>query len=396
MKTVLKWLGLTLAALMAVALAVVLSNYALFKRLLTYPMGSAATAVGWYTPLELVREGEVASFPEGSPQNAGISLETVRAAIDYGTSTNSVALLVMHDGKLVVEHYWPGYGVDTRTDPASMHKSVLSLLFGIALDEGHIDSLDDPINKYLQEWSGQPEGEIPLRALLTMASGLEHAPLNFNPFSTSMQMLIGTDISGTALSYDLALPPFTEFGYNNVNSQLLGMVIEAATGVRYAQFLSDRLWSRIGAPRAFVWLDDDDGMAHTFCCLQTTARGWLAVGNLLLNEGRYGGEQIVPANYLDEALAPSRNNPNYGFQIWLGSPHTQQRRYSKSTELTVTHSQPYLADDLYYFDGFGGQRVYVIPSAELVIIRTGEQRMDWDDAIIPNLFLRDVLGSAAS
>lgn len=392
MRTLLKWLGAILAIAIAVALVVLLANYGLLKRYFTYPPPNPATSVNWYSPLETVHEGPLANLAEGTPEGAGISAATVRSAIDYGRSTDSVALLVLHAGKLIIEHYWPGYGVDTRVETASMHKSVLSLLVGIARDEGHIDSLDDPVSKYLQEWTGRPEGEIRIRQLLTMASGLETAPFSANPFSRGMQMLLGSEIDDTALEYRLAATPGSEFVYNNVNSQLLGMVVEAATGQRYAHYLSDRLWSRIGAPRAFVWLDRSKGMARTFCCLQTSARGWLSVGRLLLEGGAYDGRQIVPADYLREALSPSSTNPNYGFQIWLGSPHQAQRRYTPASPLAITHSEPYLADDLFFFDGYGGQRVYVVPSAELVIVRVGTTSLAWDDSILPNLFLRDLLG----
>ena len=81
---------------------------------------------------------------------------------------------------------------------------------------------------------------------------------------------------------------------------------------------------------------------------------------------------------------PSEVNPNYGYLLWRGSPHQKLRRYSAASEFGALHSEPYLADDVLFFDGFGGQRVYVVPSLDLVIVRVGESRFDFDDAILPN------------
>ena len=81
------------------------------------------------------------------------------------------------------------------------------------------------------------------------------------------------------------------------------------------------------------------------------------------------------------------NNPNYGFLTWLGTEHVDLRVYNSRASLRGYHSEPFAADDVAYFDGFGGQRVYIIPSADMVIVRTGALATDWDDARLPNLLL---------
>ena len=84
---------------------------------------------------------------------------------------------------------------------------------------------------------------------------------------------------------------------------------------------------------------------------------------------------------------PAATNPNYGYQVWLGSPPGTERKYNDKT-VKAFHSEPYVAADIRYIDGFGGQRVYMVPSQELIIVRTGEAVFDWDDAVIPNAILR--------
>ena len=138
---------------------------------------------------------------------------------------------------------------------------------------------------------------------------------------------------------------------------------------------------------AAVWLDHAGGMPRTFCCIYTTARGWLQVGRLILGNGRIGDDQIVPAAWIKAMTTSSPNNANYGYQVWLGSPPGTGRKYNDKT-IKAYHSEPFTATDMIDIDGFGGQRIYIVPSQQLIIIRTGRAQTKWDDAVIPNAILR--------
>ena len=89
-------------------------------------------------------------------------------------------------------------------------------------------------------------------------------------------------------------------------------------------------------------------------------------------------------------VVPGEHEANYGYLTWLGTEYKNQQRYNRKGTTSVYHSEPYLMNDLIYFDGFGGQRVYVIPSEDLVIVRTGDVSMDWDDALLPNTIFRGI------
>jgi CubicO group peptidase (beta-lactamase class C family) len=135
-------------------------------------------------------------------------------------------------------------------------------------------------------------------------------------------------------------------------------------------------------------------MARTFCCIQATAEDWLRVGLLHLNRGRVGNVQVVPEDWMMQMRTPSAVNPNYGFQTWLGTVYEAKRSYGKGVPTYVPHSAPFAAPDMIYFDGAGGQRVYIVPSHQMVIVRTGAGGIDfktgafkWDDAIIPNALI---------
>jgi len=373
-------LGLTASALYA-------SDPWLWKRFATALQAQDISNVDWRRPAEAV-PGGARSLPRAAPES--ITAEAMRAAIAYAEATSSHALLIRHRGVLVAEHYWNGHGRDTRFDTASMHKSVMALLLGAAIEDGYIDSVDDPVGRYLAEWADDPRGAITLRQLATMSSGLKLEPFRPNPFAPGLRLMIGSDIEATALALPRYEPPGQRFEYTNFNSQLIGIALARATGMRYADYLSTRLWRPLGAPDAAVWLDRENGVARSFCCLLATAEAWLQVGVLMLDQGRVEGRQIVPARWIAEMTTSSSVNPNFGLQVWLGAPASGLRRYNSASTLEVVHSEAYLADDVFFMDGMGGQRVYVVPSADLVIVRIGAIAPDWDDAVLPNTLLRGI------
>lgn len=381
---------LILAILLGLAGAsLYLSDPLFWQRFATSLQGLDPTAVDWRQPQEPVAGGHL----QLREDKAGdIAPEALREITEYAQGKETHALLVMHRGMLVLERYWNGFGPDSRFDTASMHKTVLAMLLGLAIEDGHIDSLDDPVGRYISEWADDMRGNITLRQLATMSSGLQVEAFRPSPLSRGMRLVLGTDIESLALALPAEGPPGEDFQYLNFNSQILGIALSRAIGQRYADYLSSRLWRPLGAPDAAVWLDREDGLARTFCCLLTTAPAWLQVGALLLNDGQLNGRRILPSGWVAEMTRASATNPNYGLQLWLGSPTDGVRRYNRLSELEAQHSEPYLAPDVILLDGVGGQRVYVIPSAELVIVRIGEPAMEWDDAVLPNALLRGMTG----
>ena len=386
MRKLLRLLGrgllLILALLILGIIAVYLADPAVVRNLVAGPGVGSVTQTALNKPQETVPGVETDDIPSG-PQDT-IAPEAIAAAERYATETESVALLIYHRGALRHEHYWPGYDRNTRTDPFSGHKSIMGLLMGAAIADGYIKSVDEPVATYLPEWRGDARKGIRIRDLLQMSSGL-HVP-KF-PGWTSLRITVGSDLPSVVTALQAVKPPGTDFQYSNANSQILGIVIQNASGKRYAQYLSERLWQRLGAAPAYVWLDHEGGMPRTFCCIYMNARSWLKVGRLILNQGRVGADQVVPAQWVGDMTTPAKTNPNYGFQIWLGSPPGKERRYNDKT-IKAFHSEPYVVDDMIFIDGFGGQRVYLVPSRDLIIVRTGRAQLKWDDALIPNAILR--------
>jgi CubicO group peptidase (beta-lactamase class C family) len=357
------------------------------KRRASFPVARLVADVDWYEPREIVRGGRGAPIPVRAPAAATISSEALAAARTLAAQKDSYALIVWRDGAVELEHYWPGFTAASRFDTASMHKTVLALVVGAAVADGHIRSVEDPIGRYVKRLS-PAKAAIPLRALLEMASGIQTPAATPDPASPYWQATFGDDLRAAIDRFPTPEGPGRTFAYANANSQYLGWAIEGATRERYAAYLSRRLWRPLGAGDARVWLDRDGGAARASCCLQATARDWLRVGRLLLDEGKAGRRQLVPAEWVRRVTAGSHLNPNFGWHIWRGSPYARERGYGAGVSATIAASEPFAAEDVVLLDGSGGQRVYVVPSKRMVVVRIGAARRDWDDAALPNILIR--------
>jgi CubicO group peptidase (beta-lactamase class C family) len=326
-------------------------------------------------PIEIV-PGAPDSHPlrVAGPDDKTVAPAALAKAQAYSDSLAGHALLVWQGGVLRYENYGPGVTADTRFETYSMHKSVLGLVYGAALRDGVIGSLDQTAGEFLPEWANDPRGRITLRQLLSMESGLSLGPIDVK--------------AELALAAKIDVPPGSRFEYNNANSEIAGVILDRALKKAgrgdYAAYLSHVLLQPLGAGDAHIWLDHEGGEPRFFAFLQMRARDWLRVGILIDRKGQFDGAQVLPAAWIKAITTPSALNPNYGLQVWIGSPWVRYRAYGPRNPIKISHAEPYLASDLVYFDGFGGERVYIIPSLDLVIVRVGEASLAFDDSIIPN------------
>ena len=328
--------------------------------------------------------------PHAEAPSKTISTTALDEAVAFAEASDSTSLIVSHRGVIQLERYWKGEGADQVVYSFSMHKSIVALLLGIAIDEGHITGIDEPLATYLPEWRGDPRERITLRHALHMNSGLEPMSFPVNPFSKHVKRQVGTDLAGTALSFRLQDEPGRVFNYNGVNPTLLVMVLERATGQRYAAYLSAKLWQPLGNEDASVWLDYPSGLARGATSLYAKPMDWLRIGHMLLNKGRANGRQVISADWLAQMTTPSPTNPRYGLLTWIGTDYVEERTLEAFKGFAAVAETPFDAGDIIYFDGLGGQRVYVVPSAQLVIVRTGVLAWEWDDTRLPNLVLAGI------
>jgi CubicO group peptidase (beta-lactamase class C family) len=275
-------------------------------------------------------------------------------------TTDTLAFVVVQDDRLVYERYFEGSDRATRQTSFSVAKSFLSTLIGIAITEGAIDSVDDPVTDYLPELAERDERfeRITLRDLLTMSSGLryeEHSgPV---PWGDDISTYYGADLRDIGLNdTQVVAAPGTAWHYNNYNPLLLGMVLERATGMSVAEYMSTRLWQPLGAERDATWSLDSErsGFEKMESGLNATPVDYARFGLLFLHGGAWNGTRIVPQAWVREATAADTSaDPAEDYQYFWWVDVTRPGRF--------------------YGLGNFGQYLYVAPDADAVIVRNGRE-----------------------
>ena len=304
-----KILGFSFALLLVALVAFLGNNFIYLQRVYSGSGIELVREVDWFSPkVEISPNLDADSLIRS--QILENQDERFSEAISYAGQINSSAFLVYQGGELVVEKYWEPYGAENLTKTQSLHKSLLSMAFGIALEQGDINSVQDSVSDYLNNWIDLPLGDISLENLLTMSSGLGKEPARISLFDHSAQLFNSPDISKVAQSLPQKIAPGQEFEYINTNSQLLVDVLESATGQAYEHYLEEKIWSKLATESGYLWMDRAEGTPHGYCCLIATPEDLLRIGLLVLNNGYLNGQQIVPADWIDRAIAPSELNPN--------------------------------------------------------------------------------------
>jgi len=361
-------------------------DWRLWTRSLSYP-DRPITSVDWYQPRYPVPGNPApppwtVAVPTDDPGELSPAvLEDIAA---FAEAQNSMALLVLHRDRLVFERYWQGQGPDSPVNGMSMTKNLLGLMVGVALAEGHITSLGDRVGDYLPEWAEDPRGDITLAELLYMTSGLRNDDRTDSLSSDLVKLYGGSNLRQVTLSIPQAQPPGQVYEYNNVNSQLLAFALEAATGESFGDYLASRLWQPLEAEDTFLWMDRPGGSAKAFCCFFATAPDWLRVGHMLLRQGKVGDKLVIPADWINQMRQESPLEPTYGMHLWI------KARTPDYPNVKSASSAPFLDSKAFYLDGRHHQKVYVLPSYDLVIVRLGEDPPAWDDSVIPNALIQDL------
>ena len=351
----------------------------------------------WYKPIEVVKGAPDAGLPKAAPQDVGVSPEALDKAAAYAESHKSDALVVVRDGKLIYSRYWNGATPRMTMKAHSFTKTVTGMLIGAAIADGKIKSVDQPAADFLPEWRNDARSKITIKNLLQMSSGITPPDFAYGPNSVTIRTFLSPELAKTNLALPLKNPPGTVWGHHNTDPIVLALIIERATGQRYADYMSHKLFQPLGMHDGRVWLSKDGGLAHGDCCMASEIEDWVRIGAMLANGGSWNGKQILPADYVAAMSAPSKANPGYGYQVWRGRPFVANRIYSpvrpdKSQKATA----PIEAEDALFLDGWGKRRLWIIPSRKLVILRDGVDVEDWDDTLIPNLILRGLTANAAA
>lgn len=283
------------------------------------------------------------------------------------------ALLVLRGGRIVAERYAPGIGKDTRLTGWSMTASVTGAMIGLLVSDGRL-RLDETAPVPTWQRSGDPRGEITLRQLLQMRSGLRHSEADESHWrSDNVRMLFldGRDDMATyAEAQPLEAEPGRTFEYSSASTVILAdLAARSLTESRdpaylraaIADYLRTRLFEPVGMRSAMPEFD----AAGTFIgssMIHATARDWGRFGEFLRNGGSVKGGQVVPRGWIDFMTTPSPRNPGFGAQLWLNRPQPDGR------EVLFPGMAP---TDAFACIGQLGQYVVVSPGQKLTVVRLG-------------------------
>ena len=284
-----------------------------------------------------------------------------RSTVDrYLARHPATGLLVVKDSTILFERYQYGRRDTDRLVSQSMAKTMVAMLVGIAVNDGKIRTIDDMAQDYVFELKGSAYGQTSLRALLTMSSGVAFSEAydghdDFGKFSRDLRR---SDLpnAGTILARynNRTAQPLTRFAYASTETEVLGLVLMAATGKRLADYLSEKIWKPMGAEDEASWTVDGHNQEQAWCCLAARLRDYARFGLLLARDG--GG--IIPQTWVMEATtapadsfrAPRVATPNlgYGYQTWVVPG---KRRIFAAL-------------------GANGQAIFVDPASKLVMVHT--------------------------
>ena len=289
------------------------------------------------------------------------SLKLTKSDLEYHEKMDTKAFLIFQGDTLIYEKYWDEHHDKTVSNSFSAAKSVIGMLVGIAIEEGKINSVDDLAGDYIPEFKKNGREQITIRHLLTMSAGFDWVESGKNPLSEAAEGYYGTDLYGLVTRLRVIEKPGIKFNYQSGNTQILGFIIEKATGKSINEYAAEKLWIPLGARNDAFWsLDKEGGDEKAFCCMYATARDYALLGQLILNKGFYNGAQIVPEWYMKKMLetpymSTKEKVPNmrYGWHTWVyknrGNP-------------------------VYYCRGLMGQYMIAIPHKNRVIVRLGTKR----------------------
>jgi CubicO group peptidase (beta-lactamase class C family) len=284
----------------------------------------------------------------------------------YMESFQTTAFLVFQHDSLLLENYFENTDSSTVSNSFSMAKSLVGVLVGVAIDEGYIQSVDQPVGDYLPEFKEGLNAKLTIKHLLQMSSGIPFGESYGDPIGYMAKAYFGDNLVEVTSPYRVKTEPGSGWIYEGGNTVLLGEILIKATGRSVSDYFHQKIWSCIGAEHDAYWnLDREGGMEKVFSGFYATARDFARMGMLYEHNGVLGPDTLVSPDYVKASITPCMN-PDisplkqkeencywYGYQWWMGD----------------CDGHPF-----YCLKGLRGQYVVVVPDFDIIVVRMGHEQ----------------------
>lgn len=271
------------------------------------------------------------------------------------------SLLICRNDTLIFEKYYNNTFPNQVYTIFSVTKSFTSILTSIAIEEGYIKSVNQPVSDFIPEFKTGWKAEMTISHLLNMTSGLAEA--DYKDLIRLLFFYYGKDHDKQLKKLKMRFHPGQHFQYSSMTTELLGLCLERATGKKFDAYLKEKIWNPLGMEYRALISTDERGNAKTFGGLSVTPIDLMKLGLLLLHNGQWQGKQLIPVSWIEEVRCRDRHEGrslSYSHSFWLDT-YPMENVYDKND---------------FFAGGYGGQIVYVNPENQTVIIRTGTRETD--------------------
>ncbi|MFN3917624.1 MAG: serine hydrolase domain-containing protein [Flavobacteriales bacterium] len=282
---------------------------------------------------------------------------------EFLKKSNTVAFLVIVKDTIHYEWYHPKHNETTRFTSFSMAKSYISALVGIAVDEGFIKSVNEPITNYIKTFKNKGFDKITIEHVLNMRAGIKYVESYYNPFGNVAVGYYGRHLDRHMNKIKIKEDPDLNFEYISIATQILGVIVEEAAGKTVSAYAEEKLWKPLGTEYDASWsLDKKNGREKAFCCINARTRDYARFGRLYLKEGNWEGSQLISKDWVKKSTQKGAYSKDafYAYQWW----HVPEK--DKNGKQIIRPD--------FYAQGHLGQYIYVSPSEEIIIVRLGENR----------------------
>lgn len=305
-------------------------------------------------------------FPQGAslplPHSFTYGGETIDVQ-QWFDNTQATGLLVIQRGEIILEEYYRGHREDGHHISWSVAKSFISALVGIALKEGAFDSIEEPITQYVPELKGSSYDGVRIKDILQMSSGAKFNE-DYGDYDSDINkfgriLALGGSLDEFSASLEREAEPGSRHHYVSIDTQVLGMLLVRVTGKSLSLYMEEKIWQPLGMEYPAYFITDDNGMELALGGLNLSLRDYAKLGQLYLDGGRWGDQQVVPEQWVHDSVTPDAphllpgDNPlsdsvwGYGYQWWI----------------------PTDPDGEFLAAGVYNQYIYIYPKYDLVIVK---------------------------